>query len=97
MIQLLSSCLILIGSIFIFIASLGMIRLPDLFTKMHAATKVGTLGCGSILLGAGIAIKSIHGLTNVILLIFFIALTNPISAHLVAKIAYRHRQANNGD
>jgi len=84
-----SSMFMFIGAIFIFIAAIGVIRLPDLFLKMHAATKAGTLGCGCVLLGAGIQLHTSHALTEALLLIFFIMLTNPISAHLIAKVAYQ--------
>ena len=68
-----NNSLILIGSVFILIAAIGVIRLPGVYQKMHAATKVGTLGCGCILLGVSMALKNIHGSTEALLLIFFIA------------------------
>jgi len=88
MLELIGNILILAGSIFCFIAVLGTIKLSTIFAKMHAATKTATLGCGLILLGTGIQMDNSHGLTEVILLIFFIALTNPISAHLIANLVY---------
>ncbi len=91
MIELIGNLLILCGSIFIFIAALGLWRLPSLYLKMHAATKAGTLGCGLILLGVGIQLKNFHSLTEIILLILFIAITNPISTHLIAKIKHSRR------
>ena len=84
----LSSVLILLGAIFMFIAALGVWRLQEIYLKLHAATKAGTLGCGLILLGVGIEIKNLHSFTEIILLIIFIAITNPISAHLIGKLQY---------
>ncbi len=91
MIELIGNFLLLFGSIFVCIAALGVWRFKSLFFKLHAASKAATLGCGSLLLGAGILLKNIHGITEMILLIFFIALTNPISAHLIAKVAHKGR------
>lgn len=86
--------LILLGSFFMFVAALGIIRLKDLLLQMHAATKAGTLGAGLVLFGVGIQLKNVHGMTEILLLIFFIALTNPIAAHIIAKTAYRTRHLN---
>lgn len=86
MYELFGNILILLGSIFVLIASIGLLRLPDLYLKMHAATKAGTLGTGLVLLGVAIQSKNIHIFTEVLLLILFIGITNPISAHLIAKV-----------
>lgn len=87
MLDLIGNILILMGAIFSFVAALGLCRLPGLYLKMHAATKAGTLGSGLVLLGVAIQIGNLHALTEVVLLILFIAITNPISAHLIAKVA----------
>lgn len=85
MLVLLGSITILIGSAFTFVAALGLLRLNGLFLKMHAATKAGTLGAGLILLGVGIQLEYLTGIVEILLLVLFIAMTNPISAHLIAK------------
>ncbi|MBB72186.1 MAG: Na+/H+ antiporter subunit G [Legionellales bacterium] len=88
MISLIGNSMILIGALFILIATIGLWRMPDIYLKMHAATKAGTLGCGLILLGVGIQLENLHSLTEIILLIFFVAITNPLSAHLIGKLYY---------
>lgn len=93
MTKLLGNCFILLGSISMLIATIGLWRLPKLYMKMHAATKAGTLGCGLILLGVALQIDNIHGIAELILLIFFIATTSPISAQLIGKIAYQRQQS----
>lgn len=87
MLEMLGNILILIGAGFALIAAIGLYRLPGLYLKMHAATKAGTLGCGLVLLGVAVQIGNLHSLTEILLLILFIAITNPVSAHLIAKIA----------
>ena len=88
MLILIGNLFIFSGSIFMLIAAIGVWRLSGLYLKMHAATKAGTLGCGLILFGSGIQLKNLHSLTEIFLLILFIAITNPISAHLIGKLYY---------
>lgn len=88
MLNLLNNTLILIGSIFILIAAIGLLRLPNIYLKMHAAAKSATLGAGLVLFGVGMQVKEVSGVTEIFLLIMFIALTNPISSHLIAKTYY---------
>lgn len=82
-----SLVLIFIGSLICLVSAIGLYKLPGLFAKMHAATKTATLSCGVVLLGVAINFNNIHTYTEVIILITFIALTNPISAHYIAKTA----------
>lgn len=88
MLTFMGNLFILLGAIFMFIAALGLWRLKDLYLKMHAATKTGTLGCGLILSGVGLQIKNLHSFSEIILLIIFVAMTNPLSAHLIGKLYY---------
>lgn len=80
--------LVLIGSAFTFVAAVGLLRLPDLYTRMHAASKAGTLGSCVMLIALAfhahdpaVAMRSIVG-------VMFFLLTAPISAHLLAKAAH---------
>ena len=92
MIDLLQDCLaavlILVGSGFTLTASLGLLRLPDLYTRMHAASKAGTLGSCVVLLALAVHADdpaiSLRALAGVV----FFMLTVPISSHLLAKAAH---------
>ncbi len=88
MAEFFGNCLILLGSIFSLISVLGTIRFENIYEKMHAATKTSTLGCGLILAGTAFHMDNSRNLTEIIFLIFFISLTIPISAHLLAKFIY---------
>jgi len=81
--------LLLAGSFFMLIASIGMIRLPDFYTRMHAGGKADTLGQGLIFL----ALIIYEGFTLIslkMLIIFaFIFIANPTATHAVAKAAYK--------
>ncbi|MGB7286095.1 MAG: monovalent cation/H(+) antiporter subunit G [Salaquimonas sp.] len=88
MIDFIAGTLVIIGAFFAFIASIGLIRLPDIYSRMHAASKAGTVGSGLMMIAltvtagdTGTAIRALAGL------VFFI-MTAPIAAHLLARAAY---------
>ncbi|NUS69287.1 MAG: monovalent cation/H(+) antiporter subunit G [Ensifer adhaerens] len=88
-VTLLVGVLLVVGAIFSLLAAIGIVRFPDLYTRMHAASKAGTIGSGLLLLAAGV-----HSLDPAILIralagFFFFVLTAPISAHLLAKAAHQ--------
>ncbi len=85
MLALIGGLSIFLGALFIVIAAIGLYRFQDLYLKMHAATKAGTLGSGLVLLGVALYARDMHIITEVILLILFIGITNPISGHIIAK------------
>jgi len=77
-----------IGTLFIFIAAFGLVRLPDLFMRMHANTKSATLGVGLIMIGAMIYFGDITVTMQALLVIVFLFSTAPISSHLLTRAAY---------
>ncbi|MFD1746586.1 monovalent cation/H(+) antiporter subunit G [Rhizobium helianthi] len=80
---------ILAGSSFSLIAAIGLNRLPDMFTRMHAASKAGTVGSGLLLLAAGLHANDLSVLSRALAGFLFFILTAPISAHLLAKAAHQ--------
>lgn len=79
---------VILGSGFSLLAALGILRFPDLYTRLHAATKAGVVGVGLVLLG--LASAALDGATALRALggIIFLVLTSPVSAHLLARAAY---------
>lgn len=79
--------LLLIGALFSVIAAIGIVRLPDLYTRMHSASKTGTMGAG--LSFVAIAIVAFDGpvILRAIVGFVFLMLTAPVSAHLLARAA----------
>ena len=75
-----------IGAVFLFLASLGILRMPDVYNRMQAGTKATTLG--TILLLSGIAIGHPAWTGKLILVMLFLVLTNPISSHALARAAH---------
>ena len=86
--DILVAVLLLIGACFALVAAVGLIRLPDLYTRMHAASKAGTLGSGVLLIALAIHDGSGGTASRALAGVVFFLLTAPISAHLLAKAAY---------
>ena len=78
----------ILGSFLMFLAGLGLLRLPDVFLRMSAATKASTLGAGFILLAAALYFDDLGTTSRAIATIFFLVLTGPVAAHRIARAAY---------
>jgi multicomponent Na+:H+ antiporter subunit G len=88
MAEFLAAFLILVGGAFMLLAGIGVLRMPDLFTRMQAATKGATLGAGCLLLAVAVHFRNPDVGARAILVIAFIFLTAPVAAHLIARAAY---------
>lgn len=86
--DLIAAFLILAGSLFALIASVGLWRLPDIYSRMHSASKAGTLGSGLMLIAIAVHAGDTGTVTRAIAGFVFFLLTAPIAAHLLAKAAY---------
>nr|WP_059052817.1 monovalent cation/H(+) antiporter subunit G [Paenibacillus senegalimassiliensis] len=84
--------LILVGAIFSLISAIGGIRLPDVYTRSHAASKSSTLGVLCALVGTLLFFLISDGYFSIrlILGIFFVFLTAPVAAHVLCRSAYRN-------
>ncbi|AFZ74198.1 monovalent cation/H(+) antiporter subunit G [Natronobacterium gregoryi] len=80
--------LVVLGVFFTMVAAVGMLRLPDIYTRSHAATKADTLGAGFSILAVGIYFGTAGELLRAGLLLVFIYITNPTAAHAVTRAAY---------
>jgi multicomponent Na+:H+ antiporter subunit G len=77
-----------IGAIAILLASIGILRMPDLYLRLSVTTKAATLGIGMILVGGAFHFQNVGVTSRVLAIIFFITLTAPVSAQLIARVAY---------
>ena len=77
------------GGLFAFIAGLGLARLPDVFIRMHAATKAGTLGVGLIMAAVAVNFADLAIAVRAFAGIAFLVITAPVAAHLIGRAAYR--------
>jgi multicomponent Na+:H+ antiporter subunit G len=80
---------LLLGGFFTLIAAIGVLRLPDVLTRMHASTKAGVLGSSLILIGSAIHLAETEVTARVIATILFLMLTTPIGAHMIGRAAVR--------
>ena len=81
--------LIVVGLVFDFFGCLGLVRFPDVYNRLQASTKCVTLGTCGILLGLFVIKGSSATGIKALLCLFFIILTAPVSAHALARSAYR--------
>lgn len=85
------------GLFFFVVGVIGLIRMPDVFTRMHATTKCDTMGAGLIFLGLilwqGFTLVS----ASIFVILLFVWLTNPTAAHAIAKSAYHRMNKEAGD
>jgi len=88
MIEFLAGILILIGASFSLIAGVGLFRLSDLYGRMHAATKAGTLGAGLVLIALGLEAQSLEVAARAMAGVVFLLSTAPIAAHLLGRAGY---------
>lgn len=86
--DLLAAALLLAGTFFVLVSALGALRFPDLFMRMHAATKAGPLGAGLILAAAVIVFGATAVTTKAVLVFMFLLLTTPVGAHVLGRVAY---------
>ncbi len=85
----LASVLLVVGGLMSLAAGIGLVRLPDLHSRMHAATKPQVLGLLALLLAAAITWRSWEQVPIVVLAWGLLLLTAPVSAHVVGRSGYR--------
>ena len=77
-----------VGTFFLFLASVGLLRMPDVYNRMQTATKATTLGALSVLIGLGLV--DLDWFPKSFIIALFIVLTAPIGASALARASYKH-------
>lgn len=85
--DILSWVFLLAGAMFTLIGGIGVLRMPDLFTRLHASGVSDMLGAGFVMIGLMFQTGGGLPLVKVVLLLLFFALSSPTAAHVVAKVA----------
>ena len=88
MIDVLTAILWIGGSAFALLAALGVLRMPDVFTRMQASTKASTLGLGCLLIGAALQFGDFGSFVRVLSIGAFVLLTTPVAGHVIARASY---------
>ncbi len=78
----------LAGSVFALLAAVGVLRMPDVFTRMQASTKASTLGLGCLLIGAALQMGDFASFIRVTSIGAFVLLTTPVAGHVIARASY---------
>lgn len=87
--DIVGALLLLIGAFFVLVAAFGLLRLPDVLSRMQATSKATTLGLSAIMVAVALHAGSLETTFRVVLIILFTFLTAPIGAHMLARAAYR--------
>ncbi|MDP9434582.1 MAG: monovalent cation/H(+) antiporter subunit G [Actinomycetota bacterium] len=89
--EVLAAVLLLSGVALTVVAGVGLVRFPDVFSRMHAATKPATLGLLLVVLGACLVLDDPGDRAKLLLVAAFQFVTAPVAAHMVGRAAYRAR------
>lgn len=85
------SALLLLGVMFSLLAGVGVLRMPDAYMRMQAATKAGTLGVACVALAAAVQFGDLAIAVEALLIVAFFFLTAPVAAHLIARAGFSAR------
>jgi multicomponent Na+:H+ antiporter subunit G len=88
MIDILAGLMVLGGGFFILVAAVGVLRMPDLYVRMHAGSKAGTLGAGLMLGAVAVYAGELSVTLRALAAVTFLVLTAPIGAHLLTRASY---------
>jgi len=88
---LIAFCL-LSGAFFMLVAAIGVLRLPDIYQRLHASSKAATLGVALLLLGAALHSGDMGVVSRCLMAIIFFMVTAPVGAHLITRAAYNHNE-----
>jgi multicomponent Na+:H+ antiporter subunit G len=86
-VDIFSALCVVVGTCFMLIASIGILRMPDFYIRMSTITKATSLGLGFILLGAAIHLNTLEIILKAAAILLFIVITSPVSAYIIAKAA----------
>lgn len=88
MIEILILIIAFAGALFILLAAVGLVRMPDLYLRISVTTKAATLGIGMLLACAAFHFNDIAITSRVLAIILFMLLTAPVGAHLLGRASY---------
>ncbi len=86
--ELLVALLLLIGVLFMLIAAIGLVRMPDLFLRASASSKGATLGVAALMMAGALHFDDLSITSRAVAVIIFMMLTAPVAAHMIGRTAY---------
>ena len=90
--EVIASVAVLLGAVFTLLAALGVVRFPDVLTRLHAAAKAGVLGAGLIVVAAAVALDGPDAVLRAAITLLFLVLTAPVAGHAIGRAAYLSRE-----
>ena len=88
--EITSAVLLIVGSAFAVVGGIGILRLPDFYSRMHAAGITDTMGAGLVLTGLMFQAEHWMVIVKLLMILFFLLITSPTSTHALAKSALAH-------
>jgi multicomponent Na+:H+ antiporter subunit G len=88
MFEIIAAILIIAGSLFMLIAALGIIKLHDVYMRMHAITKASSLGIVLLLMAVVVVHPSLESIIGAVMVIVFIIATAPVATHMIARVSH---------
>jgi multicomponent Na+:H+ antiporter subunit G len=89
--NVLSVFLICLGIFFMLVGSIGILRLPDFYSRTHAVSMSDALGISSVMLGLIVHEGFTHSSLKLLLIVLFVALSNPIGSHALSRAAFKRK------
>jgi multicomponent Na+:H+ antiporter subunit G len=90
--DVLAAACLFVGALLALIAAIGILRFPDVLTRMHSATKPQVLGLLLVLLGLGFRLRDVRSIGLLALVALFQLVTSPIASHMVGRASFRAGQ-----
>ena len=82
---------LIIGSFIVLLAGIGLVKMPDIYTRMSATSKASTLGVSVVLITTGFFFGTTGIITRTLLIVVFLMITAPVASHLLGKAAYLNK------
>ena len=87
-----AAALLVLGALLTLTAAIGIVRFPDVLTRMHSATKPQVLGLLAVIAGLGLRLQDARSTGLLALVVLFQLVTSPIASHMVGRAAFREGQ-----
>lgn len=89
--EILTGIFLILGSFIVLLAGLGVVKMPDIYTRMSATSKASTLGVSIILITTGFFFGTTEIITRTLLIVIFLMITAPVASHLLGKAAHLNK------
>lgn len=89
--EIVTGIFLILGSFIVLLAGIGVVKMPDIYTRMSATSKASTLGVSVVLITTGFFFGTTEIMTRTILIVLFLMITAPVASHLLGKAAHLNK------